>query len=231
MAPVPLPGTATSIETFCTTPSVHNIDQLMDYTTEDGSNLYKLASMPLKTKFDLPAANTLVFIDQLRDRAQVVGWDAGSYQITSTKYNVATAGNPPHLKDLFTQYGQILVDTICTKVITWKPGEVKANSRSTQNNMEFYKCLMDFLPDEACLRILPHQHEYEDQDGNYHDPLFTPSCALQPLAAKLPLLCSEITYTILWYSSIATSSNSTSTSAQTRTSSLGTKRQLMARFI
>ncbi len=86
MAPVPLPGTATSIETFCTTPSVHNIDQLMDYTTEDGSNLYKLASMPLKTKFDLPAANTLVFIDQLRDRAQVVGWDAGSYQIT--KYQV-----------------------------------------------------------------------------------------------------------------------------------------------
>ncbi len=168
-APGPVPATATSTATFCATPSVHNIDQCMDYTTKDGANLYKLASAPLKTKFDLSAANTLVFIDQLRDRAQEVGWDAGFYQIT--KYNVAATGTPAILKDLFTQYGQIPVNTIRAKVMTWKAGGAKANSRSTQNNMAFYKCLKDSLTDEAYLRILPHQHEYMDQDGTYHAPL------------------------------------------------------------
>ncbi len=192
-APGSFSATATSTVTFCVTPNVHNIDQCMDYTTKDGANLDKLASSPLMTNFDLSAANTLVFIDQLRDRAQEVGWDTGSYQIT--KYNVAAVGAPATLKDLFIQYGQIPVNTIHAEVMTWKEGGAKANSRSTQNNMAFYKCLKDSLTDEACLWILPHQHEYMDQIGTYLAPL------LDKTIMHLTTIDSKATSVVLWETS------------------------------
>ncbi len=55
--------------------------------------------------------------------------------------------------------------------MTCKAGGAKANSRYTQNNMAFYKCLKDYLTDEDYLRILPHQHEYMDQDDTYQTQL------------------------------------------------------------
>ncbi len=54
--------------------------------------------------------------------------------------------------------------------MTWKTGGLQANNRFTQYNTDFYKCLKDSLTFEAYLRILPHQHEYMDQDGTYYAP-------------------------------------------------------------
>ncbi len=111
--------------------------------------------------------------------------------------------------------------------MTWKAGGAKTNNRSTQNTRTILpmKSTWEFflINMSTWIKMVPTML-----------PSFKrPSCTLQLLTAKSPLLWWGIICTTMmqkWFSSTATSLNSTSTSAQTVTSFLDTERQLIALF-
>ncbi len=108
--------------------------------------------------------STLVFIMELKHRAREAGWDQGAHQIMQFKENGVQ-------KKLLTQYNQINIETLKNAYASWQQGENKENLRSTQNNKQMQKCIMNTLTEQACLQVMPFQKEYTTEDGIIHAPL------------------------------------------------------------
>jgi len=139
--------------TFAVTPGQHAVDQIIDYATKSGAALYEAGSKTLTTKFDMKPESTLVFITELKHRAREAGWDQGVHQIMQFEENGIN-------KKLLTQYGQIAVATLENACESWQQGGDKASSRSTQNNEQMQKCIMNTLTEQARLCVMPFQKEH-----------------------------------------------------------------------
>ena len=128
-----VPGTAsTTPVSFATTPGQHKIDEVIDYGSKGGKQLYDSGCEALPIKFDMKAENTVVFVQQLKARAKVMGWSQGTHPLT--EFNV-TRGGSTTTYNLFEQYGQIPMDKSITKCKEFVGDGAHASTRSAQNNV------------------------------------------------------------------------------------------------
>jgi hypothetical protein len=84
----PPTGPAPAAVAFADTPQPLYADDLIDYSTKQGSSIYEQGCKTLDDKaltdgFGMTPDQTVVFIESLTCRATAMGWNAGSKQITT----------------------------------------------------------------------------------------------------------------------------------------------------
>jgi hypothetical protein len=169
------PGAATAgpapvAVVFADTPQSLYANDLIKYSTKQGSNIYEQGCKTLDNKaltdgFGMTSDQMVVFIESLTRRATAMGWNAGSKQITTFTNR---SGKDV---DIIKEYGQIVEVTLKTACEHFcKAGEVDATSRAKQNNSMLAVCLGKSLTAEAQARLLTYSNEYTF-DGVDYAPL------------------------------------------------------------
>ena len=79
---------AITVVVFADTPQMLGGDDLIDYSSKRGSDIYKQGIAPLDDKaltegFNMTANQTVVFTEAMLNRATAMGWIKGSKQITT----------------------------------------------------------------------------------------------------------------------------------------------------
>ncbi len=91
---------------FADTPQTLGAEDLIDYSSKRGSEIYKQGIAPLDDKsltngFNMTTNQTVVFTEAFLSRATAMGWNKGSKQITTfTNSSGASV-------DIIKSYGQI----------------------------------------------------------------------------------------------------------------------------
>jgi hypothetical protein len=85
---VPAPVAAPAPVAFADTPQTLGANELIDYLSKRGSDIYKQGIAPLDDKaltdgFNMTAGQTVVFTKAFLNPATVMGWNKGSKQITT----------------------------------------------------------------------------------------------------------------------------------------------------
>ncbi len=80
--------TAPQAVVFADMPQTLGANELIDYSSKQGSDIYKQGVAPLDNKaltygFNMTAGQTVVFTEAFPNRATVMGWNKGSKQITT----------------------------------------------------------------------------------------------------------------------------------------------------
>jgi hypothetical protein len=109
------PSAATTTVVFADTPQTLGAEDLINYSTKRGSDIYKQGIAPLDNKsltnvFDMTTNQTVVFTDAFLSRATAMGWNKGSKQITTFTNSSGVS------IDIIKSYGQIdeaTLKTVC----------------------------------------------------------------------------------------------------------------------
>jgi hypothetical protein len=141
------------IATFAVTPQALNAKDLINYSTKQGSAIFKQGCKALDDKalangFAMMPNQTIIFVEAFYCWAVSMGWTQGSKQITNFTNSARVTIN------IIKCYGQISKATLKTACKRFcKVGEVDAQSRATQNNAMMATCLAKSLTadDQACL--------------------------------------------------------------------------------
>jgi hypothetical protein len=155
---------------FPDTPQTLGAEDLINYLSKRGSDIYKQGIAPLDDKaltdgFNMTANQTVVFTEAFLNRASAMGWNKGSKQITTFTNSSCVA------VDIIKSYGQIdeaTLKTACERFC--KAGEADAQSRANQNNTMMSMCLNKSLTASAKASLLTYHNEYTF-DGVEYAPL------------------------------------------------------------
>ena len=121
---------------FALAPALANVD-IIDFTSPNGSKIFKAGTEALSIKFDCHAENLQLFLDQLRDKAIVYDW----IDILS----IPIKGDPENSKDIIESYGDISYQQVREHILTY----ANENTRATQDSFMMYHCIMNSLTDNA----------------------------------------------------------------------------------
>ena len=67
--------------TFATLPGIAAVEELIDYMTIHGANLYEQGTKALGIPFSMKASKVVIFEKELQDRASMMDWDKGAQNI------------------------------------------------------------------------------------------------------------------------------------------------------
>jgi hypothetical protein len=145
---------------FAETPQTMDVNNLINYLTKRGAEIYKQGCAPLNNKsltegFNMTPNQTVTFVEAFQQRSTKMGWNAGTKGITSF------ANRDGNTIDIIKSYGQIdevTLRTACERFC--KAGEADAKSRARQNNTMMGICLLKLLTAEAQARLLTYHKDY-----------------------------------------------------------------------
>jgi len=130
---------------FCLAPG--EVDGIIDCTTSDGKKMFKAATAPLKTDFDLSKENMRNFLHDFKTGAQESGWNL--------ILNVDDPHNPHRTIHLPDHCGQLMMTHLRDHVRNCVRGE----NRAAQDDMQIHLCLKKSLAKEAANKIADKQLE------------------------------------------------------------------------
>jgi hypothetical protein len=185
------PAAVTTTVVFTDTPQTLGAEDLIDYSTKRGSDIYKQGIAPLDNKsltngFDMTANQTVVFTKAFLSRATAMGWNKGSKQITTFTNSSGVS------VDIIKSYGQIdeaTLKTACERFC--KAGQADAESRAKSNNTMMSMCLNKSLTASARASLLTYRNEYTF-DGVEYTPL------MYKIIMRLATIDSVATTQTLW---------------------------------
>jgi hypothetical protein len=157
-AAAPPAGAATVV--FADTPQMLGADDLIDYSTKQGSTIFEQGCKPLDDKaltngFAMAPNQTVIFVEAFHRRATTMGWNQGTRQITSFANNTGRQIN------IIKCYGQIDKATLkfaCERFC--KPEEVNSQTRAKQYDTMMSICLAKSLMADAQARLLTYRNKY-----------------------------------------------------------------------
>ncbi len=139
------PAAATTQVVFAETPQMLGVDNLVDYLTKRGKDIYNQGCKAFDNKaltngFNMIPNKTVVFIEALERKANSMGWSKGTKQIiTFTNHDGVSV-------DIIKNYGQIDMATLKTACERFcKAGEADAATRARQNNKIMSMLLEEFV--------------------------------------------------------------------------------------
>ena len=141
-------------------PQTRGADDLIDYSTKRGNDIYNQGCNALDDKaltngFNIVPNKTVVFIEALKRQADSMGWSKGTKQIIKF-----TNRNGVDI-DIIKNYGQIDMATLKTACERFcKAGEADAATRARQNNKMMSMCLANSLSLTAKVQLLAYRNEY-----------------------------------------------------------------------
>ena len=150
---------ATQTIVFATTPAMAGHEQLIDYKSKAGIQIYDKGCAALTTPFDMKSNGTVIYITEFQAKCAKMGWSTGTqHQITT----FSNSANPPVDINVIDHYGKIDVDTLKTaSEVFCKAGGTLYQMRARQNNEMMGNCILVSLTPAACVRLLPFRTEYE----------------------------------------------------------------------
>ena len=164
------PAAPTAAVLFAETPQTLGVDDLIDYSTKRGKDIYNQGCEALDDKaltngFNMTPNETVVFIEALKRKADSMGWSKGTKQIT--KFTNRDGVDI----DIIKNYGQIDMATLKTACERFcKVGEADSATRARQNNKMMSMCLANSLSLTAKVQLLTYKNEYIF-DGVEYAPL------------------------------------------------------------
>jgi hypothetical protein len=150
---------APSVVVFAETPQTLGVDDLINYSTKRGKDIYNQGCEALNDKalsngFNMMPNETAVFIEALKRKADSMGWSKGTKQITKI-----TNGDGVDI-DIIKNYGQIDMATLKTACERFcKAGEADSATRARQNNKMTSMCLANSLSLSAKVQLLTYKNE------------------------------------------------------------------------
>jgi hypothetical protein len=145
---------------FAETPQMMEVDNLIDYLTKRGAEIYKQGCAPLDNKsltggFNMTPDQTVTFVEAFQRFSTKMGWNAGTKGITSF------ANRDGNTIDIIKSYGQIDELTLRTACECFcKAGEADAKSQARQNNTMMGICLLKMLTAEAQVCLHTYCKDY-----------------------------------------------------------------------
>ena len=132
---------ATSVVVFTDTPQTLGAEDLINYSSKRGSEIYKQGIAPLDDKsltdgFNMTTNQNVIFTKAFLSRTTAMGWNKGSKQITTFTNSSGVS------IDIIKSYGQIdeaTLKTACERFC--KTGQPDDESRAKQNNTMMSMCL------------------------------------------------------------------------------------------
>ena len=145
---------------FAETPQTLEVENLIDYGSKRGAEIYRQGCAPLDDKsltdgFNMTPDQTITFIEALQRRCTEMGWNSGTKNITSfqNKDNVTI--------DIIKSYGQIDEATLrsaCERFCSAAGAD--SRTRARQNNTMMSVCLAKSLTADAQARLLTYRKDY-----------------------------------------------------------------------
>ncbi len=155
---------------FANMPQTLGADDLINYSTKQGSTIFEQEYKPLDDKaltdnFAMTPDQTIIFVEVFHCRATTMGWNQGAMQTTSF------ANSAGCQVDIIKSYGQIDKATLKSECERFcKPGEVYFQTHAKQNNTMMSICLAKSLTADAQARLLTYRNKYTF-DGVRYAPL------------------------------------------------------------
>jgi hypothetical protein len=145
---------------FAETPQTMEVDNLIDYLTKRGAEIYKQGCAPLDDKsltegFNMTPNQTITFVEAFQRRSTKMGWNASTKGITSFANR---DGNTINIIKSYGQIDKVTLRTACERFC--KAGKADAKSRARQNNTMMGICLLKSLTAEAQVRLLTYRKDY-----------------------------------------------------------------------
>jgi hypothetical protein len=137
---------------FADTPQTLGVDNLIDYSTKLGKDIYNhgcgaLDDKALTNGFSMTPGKTVVFVEAFQRHPDSMGWTKGTKQITTFTNRDGKS------IDIIKNYGQIDEATLKTACEQFcKAGEIDSQTLAKQNNTMMSNRLSNFLSMEAKVR-------------------------------------------------------------------------------
>jgi hypothetical protein len=155
---------------FAYTPQMLGVDNLIDYLTKLGNDIYNhgcgaLDDKALTNGFSMTPGKTVIFVKAYQCHADLMGWTKGTKQITTFTNRDGKS------IDIIKNYGQIngaMLKTACEQFC--KAGEIDSQTRAKQNNTMMSNFLSNLLSMEAKVSLLTYRNDYTF-DGVEYAPL------------------------------------------------------------
>lgn len=145
---------AQQVANFALAPALVGTD-VIDYSTSAGSKLYKSACETLPHTFDCSPAGMKVFLSDIQDRAMANGWD----DILGIPVDPNDLTVRAHLCD---SYGLVTLQQVRAHAASY----VNAQTRTAQNSMQLYQCIMATLTREGKAKVHLSHADYTVQGHN-----------------------------------------------------------------
>jgi hypothetical protein len=135
------------------------VDNLINYSTKRGAEIYKQGCTPLDYKsltegFNMTPDQTVTFIEAFQRCSTKMAWNAGTKGIT---FFANRDGNTINIKS-YSQIDEVTLRTACECFC--KAGKANAKSRARQNNTMMGICLLKLLTAAAQARLLIYRKDY-----------------------------------------------------------------------
>jgi hypothetical protein len=138
---------------FALTPALAN-KEVLDYTTQAGTKLFKSATEKLSIEFDCDSENLPLFLAQLRDRAAIYDWLA--------LLLIPKGGNEDLTKDLIESYGELSYEDVKRSADTY----VNTPTRLAQDSVMLYICIMSSLTEAGQKKVRSRGLTYPFMSGD-----------------------------------------------------------------
>ena len=124
---------------FALTPA-RAVPNVLDYSTKRGSDIYKIATSPLREgdRFDVESKDLNPFLKDVRKRANEQGWDDEFSGILSIPDDPE---DPNECVDLIDKYGDVTIEQIRANEVSY----VATPSRAAQDSHNLYMALWSAL--------------------------------------------------------------------------------------
>ena len=130
---------------FALSPARANLNAFIDYNSAAGAKLFNKVTAPLDYTFDVEQGSVQTFIEALKDRAIMAGWNVDNA-------NILNIGGI----NLLDAYGVLTLQDIQADAVTYIDDE----TRKAQNSYQMYVCIMSSLTDEGRAKLLTRAELY-----------------------------------------------------------------------
>ena len=126
-----------------------NHAEITDCSTREGLKLFEMAIKSLNGKFALDHRSLSGFLEQLGDRAMIMGW-------TDILEIPPDLNDPNQTINLLTRHGSLSLEQVCAHAMTC----VNGNNRTAQDSIQLYECIFNSLTKkaQASIALLKHDH-------------------------------------------------------------------------
>ena len=130
---------------FALSPARANLNRFIDYNSPAGAKLFNKVTASLDYTFDVEQGSVQTFIEALKDRAIMAGWNANNANIIDI--------NGTNLLD---EYGVLTLQQIQADAAQY----IDDHTRKAQNSYQMYVCIMSSLTDDGRAKLLTRAELY-----------------------------------------------------------------------
>jgi hypothetical protein len=145
---------------FADTPQTLEVENLINYGTKRGAEIYRQGCAPLNDKsltngFNMTPDQVVTFIEAFQRCCTEMGWNTENRNITSF------TNRDGNTIDIIKNYGQINIATLCTTCERFcLAAGATSRTRTKQNNKMMSICLAKSLTADAQARLLTYCKDY-----------------------------------------------------------------------